>query len=247
MTLPLPDNSHLPLVLIGGTLCNARLWQPLLAELNVPAAICLNVTCADSAAEVARQLLAVLPPRFLLAGFSLGGIVALQMAADAPERLAGLALLATNPLADRPENAPSRRAAVTAARLQGHGEWLSSTLWSQYVAPSSLHDRALHDLLCLMAQETSSDTFARQTGVAISRSDNRAALERLACPVLILNGEHDAICTPEHHRLIADSAPGARWHTLAACGHFFLLEAAERAAVPLRQWIKESVYANEHD
>ncbi|MGY5369331.1 alpha/beta fold hydrolase [Enterobacter oligotrophicus] len=239
------DNSDVPLVLIGGTLCNARLWQPLIAQLNVPAVICLTLSCADSAQESSRRLLNVLPPRFLLAGFSLGAIVALQMVADAPERLAGLALLSVNPLADRPENAATRRAAVRNAREQGHGKWLSSTLWHQYVAPSSLDNQELHDVLCLMAQETDSAVFARQTEIAIGRRDNRAALSALLCPVLIMNGEHDPVCTPAHHQLAAASAAHATWITLSSTGHFFILESAENAAVPLRKWITESLNASQ--
>ncbi|MCS3407015.1 alpha/beta fold hydrolase [Serratia sp. AKBS12] len=235
------DNGDTPLVLLGGTLCNARLWLPLIERLNVSAVTCLTVANAASAQAFCRQLLKVLPSRFLLAGFSLGAIVALQLAADAPERLAGLALLSVNPLADNPENAAVRRAAVQAAGAQGHGAWLSSTLWSKYVAPANLGNRTLHDTLCLMAQETDGATFAGQTEIAISRSDNRDALSALSCPTLILNGEHDVICTPQHHQLAAASAPGATWITLKSAGHFFVLEAADRAAAPLRQWIMESL------
>lgn len=239
------DNSDVPLVLIGGTLCNARLWQPLIAQLNVPAVICLTLSCADSAQESSRRLLNVLPPRFLLAGFSLGAIVALQMVADAPERLTGLALMSVNPLADRPENADTRRAAVRTAREQGHGKWLSSTLWHQYVAPSSFNNQELHDVLCLMAQETDSSVFARQTEIAIGRRDNRAALSALLCPVLILNGEHDPVCTPAHHQLVAASATRATWITLSSTGHFFILESVENAALTLRKWIMESLNASQ--
>jgi hypothetical protein len=65
------DNGDLPLVLIGGTLCNARLWQPLLERLNVSAAICLTLAGDGSAEQASRRLLKVLPPRCLLAGWFL--------------------------------------------------------------------------------------------------------------------------------------------------------------------------------
>jgi pimeloyl-ACP methyl ester carboxylesterase len=207
------DNRECPLVLIGGTLCNARLWQPLIERLNVSAVMCLTLTGSESAQHAAQQLLKVLPPRFLLVGFSLGAIVALQIAADAPERLAGLALLSVNPLADRPENAASRRAAVVAAREQGHDSWLSANLWHRYVAPDNIDNPALHDLIGQMARETHSDTFAGQTEIAISRRDNRDALR----------------------------APDATWITLNAAGHFFVLESVDSTAAPLRQWIMESL------
>ncbi|WP_369605547.1 alpha/beta fold hydrolase, partial [Pseudomonas aeruginosa] len=84
MEYPLLDNTDLPLVLLGGTLCNARLWQPVIERLNVAAVSCITLTGAESAPQASRRLLEVLTPRFLLAGFYLGAIVALQMAADAP-------------------------------------------------------------------------------------------------------------------------------------------------------------------
>lgn len=239
------NTTHLPLVLAGGTLCNRRLWQPILDRLNVSAAICPALTADTSAEQASQRLLSELPPRFLLAGFSLGAIVALQMVADAPERIAGLALLSVNPLADRPENAAIRREAVSAARQQGLTTWLSASLWPKYVAPSRTDDRALHDVICQMAEACGIEALATQTEIAISRGDNRAALAALTCPILIINGLHDPICTPHHHQLAAGSASQATRITLTDAGHFTLLEAPDEVAPPLRQWIQECLDATE--
>ena len=239
------DNHALPLVLLGGTLCNVRLWQPVLARLNLSAVICPRLTADTSAEQASQRLLDHLPPRFLLAGFSLGAIVALQMVADAPRRIAGLALLSVNPLAVPPENAPARREAVSAARQQGLTHWLSSSLWPKYVAPSRVDDQALQELICRMAEESGLDTLVTQTEIAISRQDNRGALASLACPIIIINGVHDPICTPHHHQLVAQRAPQARCVTLAAAGHFTLLEVPDEVAPPLRQWIQECSDAQE--
>lgn len=241
MALPLLDNTDLPLVLLGGTLCNARLWQPVIERLNVPAVLCVTLTGAESARQASRRLLTVLPPRFLLAGFSLGAIVALQIAADAPERLKGLALMSANPLADPPENAARRREAVRAARSQGVAEWLASSLWRSYVAPSRLHDRALREVICRMAEECGIATFAQQTEIAIHRQDNRAAFNALSCPILLINGAQDAICTPQHHQLLAAGNADATWYTVETGGHFIPLETPDEVAPPLRQWITECI------
>lgn len=238
--MTLSGNPHaLPLVLLGGTLCDARLWTPLLDHLHVSHAIVVTLDGADSAAALSQQLLATLPPRFCLVGFSLGAIVALQMLADAPQRMAGLALLSVNPLADDPCNAPSRRAAVNAAREQGIGPWLSATLWPRYVAVQNLEAEHLHRTLVQMAERAGIDTFARQTEVAISRADNRRALAAFRAPTLILNGAQDPICTPHHHQLAAQAAPHACHETFADCGHFLPLEAPERLASRLQDWLKE--------
>ena len=239
------DNTALPLVLIGGTLCNARLWQPVLDRLNLSSVICITLTGSPSAELASQRLLNNLPPRFLLAGFSLGAIVALQMAADARERIGGLALLSVNPLADRPENAAPRREAVRAAQEQGLTSWLSASLWPKYVAPSRTHDRELHDLICLMAEESGPDALATQTEIAIHRQDHRRALAALSCPILVINGVHDPICTPHHHQLVIESAPKATPLTLASAGHFAPLEAPDEVAPALHQWIQECLHATE--
>ena len=247
MEQALLDNTDLPLVLLGGTLCNARLWQPAIARLNVAATVCVTLAGAGSAQQASQRLLNVLPPRFLLAGFSLGAIVALQMAADAPDRIGGLALLSANPLVDPPENAAPRREAVRTAQAQGITDWLMSTLWPRYVAPERLDDRALQAVICRMAQECGIATFEEHTEIAIHRQDNRAALAALACPIAILNGAQDVICTPHHHHLLAASAGNAAWHTVEASGHFIPLEAPDDVAPPLRQWITECIQCAKTD
>ena len=236
---PAIQNHQLPLVLLGGTLCNGRLWQPVLDSLNASYVISITLDGKESAQAFSQRLLGTLPPRFCLAGFSLGAIVALQVLADAPERVAGLALLSVNPLADDGRNAQPRRDAVAAARKEGLSQWLSRTLWPRYVAPAHLENQQLYKTIVQMAEESGFDAFAQQTEVAISRKDNRAALAAFTQPTLIVHGAHDPICTPQHHQLAFQAAPNARLETFSDCGHFLPLEAPSLLADALRGWLKE--------
>lgn len=235
------DNHSVPLILLGGTLCNHRLWQPVINEMKIGCVSSIVVSGADSAPALAQQLLSALPPRFCLAGFSLGAIVALQMLAQAPQRIAGLALLSVNPLSDPAANAAGRRAAVQQAARQGLGNWLGATMWPRYVAPAHLDNPALYATITQMADECGPDVFATQTEIAITRDDNRAALAAYAAPTLILNGECDEICTPQHHLAAAEAAPHARWITLPDSGHFLPLEAPHTVACALRNWLQETL------
>jgi len=239
-TVPLLENHDAPLILLGGTLCNGRLWQPLIEQLNVAHYSCVTLSGGDSAHALATQLLDVLPPRFCLAGFSLGAMVALQMVALAPQRIAGLALLSVNPLRDLPGNASTRRAAMKEAASLGITPWLTKNLWPKYVAPHRVDDAALHHTIVKMAEECGIDAFTRQTEVAITRDDHRAALAALTSPILIINGAYDAICTPQHHQAVASTAPNARWITLPDSGHFLPLESPQLVAIAMRNWIQES-------
>ena len=113
-----PEAETLPLVLLPGTLCDARLFAPMLTHLKGIDTIVPELRGASSTPDMAAALLATLPPRFALAGFSLGGIVALEMAAQAPERIVGLALLDTTARPDPDDNHLTRREAADIARQQ---------------------------------------------------------------------------------------------------------------------------------
>src|SRR5689334_23798004 len=97
----MPD--PLPTVLIPGLTCSARLY----AE-QIPALWRFGpVTVADhrrddSMTAIARRILTGAPPRFALAGLSMGGYIALEIVRQGPERVARLALLDTSA---RPETA----------------------------------------------------------------------------------------------------------------------------------------------
>src|SRR3990167_4937631 len=97
-----------PLLLIPGMMCDARMWGGLPALLHPrPVAHCLP-TKAETMADLAALILRDAPDRFALAGLSMGGIVAMEVLRQAPERVERLALLDTNPRAELPEGQTRR-------------------------------------------------------------------------------------------------------------------------------------------
>ena len=86
----------LPLVLIPGMMCDARMWGGIPAALHPCPVAHAIPTEADTMAELARILLRRAPRRFALAGLSMGGILAMEVLAQAPERVERLALLDTS-------------------------------------------------------------------------------------------------------------------------------------------------------
>jgi pimeloyl-ACP methyl ester carboxylesterase/predicted ester cyclase len=226
-----------PLLLLPGTLCDSRVFTPLLDRLGDENVQIIPLSGAASAPALARAILARAPPRFVLAGFSLGGIVALEIAAQAPERVVGMALIATNPRADRPGGAESRHAQVAEARANGPGGLVVEQLWPLYVSKARQGDKALKSLILDMAEAVGARTFADQTEVAITRADSLPRLADMTMPVLALCGEDDVICPVEFHQAIVEAAPNAALRTVAGAGHFLLLEAPDAAAAHLGAWL----------
>lgn len=186
---------------------------------------------------MAAALLRTAPARFALVGFSLGGIVALEMAAQAPGRVAGLALVAANARPDPPDNAARRRAAVAAAVRDGVALHVARDLWPMYVAAAHSRDDALRGLVCDMAERLGAGAYAEQAEIAIDRADSRPRLGTIDVPALIVSGAEDALNPPDRQRELASGIPDAVWVELPNTGHMVPLEAPVELAEAILAWL----------
>jgi pimeloyl-ACP methyl ester carboxylesterase len=227
---------ELPLLLLPGTLCDARVFAPLMDRLSHETVIVGDMTGARTAPAMAEKILSQAPPRFAVAGFSLGGIVALEMIAQAPDRIERLALIDTTARPDPKANAAVRRGAVEQARRAGAESYITDN-WPLFVAPVNAGRAELRDLLVAMAKEGGAAALDSQSEVAIHRADGRPRLKHIDVPTLVMCGAEDRVCPPEVHREMADLLPGATLAIIPAAGHFALIENPDAAAVHVRAWL----------
>lgn len=223
-------------LLIPGTLCDHRLFAPMLAALDLDARVAPPID-HGSIDEAANAVMPLLDEEAIVIGFSLGGFVALELLRRAPERIAGLVLIASNAQPLQPDNAESRRADVELARAQGMAA-LIDQLWPHYVGAARREDRGLRALLIDMALTVGVERFARQTELAISRPDSSETLAAADAPILVLSGDEDGMTSRERYRRTA-SGPMTQWIELAEVGHFAPLEAPEACAAAITTWLSE--------
>ena len=182
--MPIPD--ALPIVLIPGLTCTARLY----AE-QIPALWQFGpVTVADhrrddSMAAIARRILAAAPPRFALAGLSMGGYIAFEIMRQAAGRVAKLALLDTGARADTPEQTERRKVVIALAKEGRYAE-IPDLAFPLYVHRNRHGDEALKRIVREMAEQTGVEAFFRQQQAIIGRPDSRPGLAAIACPTLVL-------------------------------------------------------------
>jgi pimeloyl-ACP methyl ester carboxylesterase/predicted ester cyclase len=218
--------SAVPLVLLPGTLCDERLFAPLLERLAPRQATILPVD-RDDPVELAAALLDRAPPRFALLGFSLGGLIALEMSLLAPERIAGLALIGSNARSRAPEAPPhpaSPEEAIAAA-------------WPDAVGRSHHDDVDLRMLLAAMAENIDEAQHTAQKRLADRRTDKRDRLAQLTMPTLILAGAEDTVCPPALQHELATRLPDARLALIEGAGHFAPLEAPDALASHVAGWL----------
>ncbi|MEM1077049.1 MAG: alpha/beta fold hydrolase [Pseudomonadota bacterium] len=226
-----------PLVLLPGMMCDARLFAAQIAGLSHSRPILVvPPTGHDTVPALARAVLETAPPRFALAGLSMGGIVAMEVIRLAPERVTRLALLDTNPRADPPGKATDRAAQVARAQGAGLAQVMQAELIPYYLASEDPEDPNL-DLCLQMALDLGPDVFAAQSHALQTRPDQQESLRDVQVPTLVLCGTQDRLCPPARHALMRDLIPGAELVQIPGTGHLPTIETPAAVTDALRHWL----------
>jgi len=233
---PLPQ-----LILLPGLLNDAELWRDQIAGLaDVARPYVPDLTRGETIRELAQSVLDEAEPTFALAGFSMGGYVAQEIARIAPQRIARLALLDTSIRVDPPERAARRRALTEAARKPGAFLGISHAILKSYIDPSRLSDAELTGRITAMTLRLGREVFIRQN--SLPREDGEAALRALRVPLLILCGETDQITPAAGHRAMAEAIGCSHLLVIPKAGHMTPMEAPGPVNGALRHWLSRPTH-----
>lgn len=227
---------RLPVLLLPGLLCDARLWRDQVAGLADIAEVAVpDLTRDDSVGALAARVLADAPERFALGALSMGGYVAFEILRQAPQRVTRLALLATSARADPPKRAAVRRASLAMAE-RGRFAGVTRKLLPQLVHASQV-DTPVGEEVMAMAERVGRDAFLRQQRAILERPDSLPLLPALAMPTVIGVGDDDRMTAPEESRILRDGIAGARLHVFTGCGHLPPMEKPQETTELLRAWL----------
>jgi pimeloyl-ACP methyl ester carboxylesterase len=225
------------LVLVPGLNCTGALFAPQIDGLSGVA----RCQVADHGGHadleaIAASILAAAPPRFALAGLSMGGYVAFEIIRQAPGRVTRLCLLDTRAAMDTPEDADRRRRTIELAG-SGRFEQLHGILWPRLVHPSRLAEADLERIVLGMLRDTGPERFIRQQTAVLNRRDYGPVLRDIRLPTLIVVGAQDVITPPEASREMQGLIQGARLAIIPDCGHLSTLEKPDDVTRLLREWL----------
>src|SRR3979490_1593595 len=202
------DNT-MPILLVPGLGGSPRIYAPVAPALwRLGPLTVANHIRDDNMGAIARRILAEAPPRFALAGHSMGGYIAFEIMRQAPERVAKLALLNTQARPDTPE-ATARRRTMMARAKGGEYRAVLDELFPGFVHPSRREDGALRKLVHDMGDDIGAEAFVRQQTAIMSRPDSRPALAWIKCPTLVLSGDEDNTVPNSLSAEMAGANPGA--------------------------------------
>jgi len=237
---PCMDNA-MPILLIPGLASSPRIFAPVIADLWPfgPVTVANHVR-DDNMGSIARRILAEAPPRFALAGHSMGGYIAFEIMRQAPDRVAKLALINTQARPDTPEASAGRRTRIARVRdggMRALHEVLDEML-PQLVLPSRAGEADLRRLFHDMGDDVRPAGFINNQAAMIARPDSRPAMAFIKCPTLVLSGDQDMLIPNTLSKEMADGIPGAKLVIIPDCGHCPQPERPQAAAAALVEWLR---------
>lgn len=225
-----------PLLFIPGMMCDARLFAPQIAAIHDRAVMVVPIGGHDHMEALADEILSYAPPRFALAGLSMGGIVAMEIIRRGGERVERLCLMDTNPLAEADEVKARRKPQIEKIRQGKLKEVMRDEMKPNYLYNGAGRQEVL-DLCMEMALALGPQIFIRQSRALQSRPDQCETLRRYKGPTLILHGEDDRLCPASRHELMHELIPHSRYEIITGAGHLPSLEQPAKVSVLLREWL----------
>jgi pimeloyl-ACP methyl ester carboxylesterase len=228
----------MPILLVPGLGGSPRIYAPVIPALwrSGPVTVANHIR-DDNMGAIARRILAEAPPRFALAGHSMGGYIAFEIMRQAPERVAKLALLNTQARPDTPEAIERRQGMIKVIESGGFSA-ATDTLYAILVHTSRRDDAALKKIVHEMAEDIGPEAFVRQVTAVMARADSRPTLATIACPTLVLTSDQDSVISNSLSVEIADGIFGAKLVTIANCGHLSQIEQPQAVAAALIEWLR---------
>jgi pimeloyl-ACP methyl ester carboxylesterase len=225
-------------ILLSGLLCDAEVWTGQVARLSEDHdVLCPGLLDQPSIGSMAEAVLTHAPKFFSLAGHSMGGRVALEIAARAPERVQRLALLDTGFHPARPGEAESRSRLIRVAIEEGMAalarHWLPPML-----GPGRSRDAALMARLSAMVERATPELFQRQSGALLTRPNAHRGLAAIPCPTAVIVGRQDAWSPLAQHEEISTLIPHAWLTVIEDSGHMSPVEQPEAVAEALAVWMR---------
>ncbi|EMS80946.1 alpha/beta fold hydrolase [Desulfotignum phosphitoxidans] len=228
----------IPLVLVPGLLCDEALWEYQISALDH---ISIGLITDrhmhyDSIGQIAESIVAAAPPRFALAGLSMGGYIALEIYRKYSERVDRLALLDTSARAESRKQTERRNNLMALSRQDKFND-VVELLWPLLVDSSRRDDKVLKHKIVSMAHRVGPKVFVRQQHAIIHRLDQLPHLPKIACPAIVVCGENDQITPVACSEEMTAYIHGAKKVILPGCGHMSTIEKPDKVTQILQEWL----------
>ena len=223
--------------MVPGMMCDERIFSPQIEALSQN----LEVTIAEisnfsSVRELASDVLKKAPKKFSLLGHSMGGIVAMEIYSQEPNRIEKLILMDTNPKAELDEVKLKREPQIREVNKGKLLEVMRDEMKPNYLTESENKSSVLN--VCMdMALNLGPDVFINQSRALQSRLDQQNTIQSIKIPVLIMCGSEDKLCPVERHEMMHNMIRDSDLKIINNAGHMPTLEQPRETTEVIKEWL----------
>jgi pimeloyl-ACP methyl ester carboxylesterase len=226
-----------PVVMIPGMMCDERIFAHQIEELGTDTEVYIaDISKYSSIQELASDVLENSPPKFFLVGHSMGGIVAMEMCSQEPDRIEKLVIMDSNPKPELEETKLKREPQIRNVISGNLAQVMKEEMKPNYLADSYKQKDILNT--CMeMALTLGPEVFVRQSRALQDRDDQQSTLKDLDIPVLIMCGAEDKLCSLEKHELMHNIINDSKLEVVMDAGHMPTLEQPQKTTEVIKSWL----------
>lgn len=224
-------------ILLSGTLCDESMWQEVIDVLDSIAEVHIaDMTKHNTIKQLAENIIQNISGKLTLVGFSLGGIVALEIMKLAPERIEKLVLISTNPHTPTEIQKKSWDETIERVKQGDFLEVVKSNLLPVLISEGN-RSETIEAKIIDMARKIGSSAYINQLEAVYTREDLNKVLDVIQAKTLLIVGEEDVVCPPEFSEYMNDKILDSKLKIISKAGHMITLEKEIEVAEEIKTWV----------
>jgi pimeloyl-ACP methyl ester carboxylesterase len=192
----------------------------------------------NNVGDIASDILSRIQGNFSVAGWSMGGYLALELMKRVPHRIERLALMSTSAHPEARDVALRRRIMIREARSKGYLNMIRQVT-PRFLHPDTMDIGSVGQIMVEQAAEVGLEAFCCHQKALMTRPDYRALAATIQKPVVVMVGSGDIVTPVSGHEELAAMIPRAELIEIPDAGHMITLENPSATTSVLRTWLSD--------
>lgn len=239
------------IVVLHGWGMNANVWQTLIPKLTASFRVTAvdlpgfgdsnSYSLADSITGVCEQILPVLPESFHVLGWSMGGLIATELALTQQQRVQSLATVGSSPYFIEQPQWPGIKASLIQQFYQQLDQDFGKTI-ERFMAVQAMGSPHAKELIKQVREWVFAKPMANQQSLLaglklLEQTDFRTQLSEVKQPFIRFYGRLDSLVPATAIGLIDKLAPNSQSQVFSHCAHMPFISQTEGLAKRYQQFL----------
>ena len=227
------------IVLIPGYMCDDQIWINQLTKLKKKYKVIIpSLKRGKTIKEFSLNTLKLLPKKFSIVGFSMGGFIALDLAINYSNRLENLVLVGTNARSVSKDRRLLLKKSQDELTNKNYIKRFSQSSFDSYISKNNQKNKSYLRLIKSMVKNHSLLCLKRQSNAILKRPSLINKLSKITSRCLIIVGSDDTLSSKEMNIELNKNIRGSELFFIKQSGHFVMIEQSQKFNKLFFKWLE---------